>query len=340
MPVFIHATARTPLGAFGGVLKSVPAPTLAARALEETLRRAGLDPARVQEVVLGCVHSAGCGPEPARQAAREANLEAHAWGLSMGAASSLKALVLGARLSEARSGAYILAGGMESPSRTPFLVPQARWGSRLGALDLLDLLEVDHPLPPAGALPSPWIEVSRGRTIESVEARAHECVALSLGGRRGPQQVSEDQDPRESRGTFPINLACPADGAATVLLGPPEGRPAARLLGFAEGSSGLRDTLDQLLRETGLSLDRVDRWECHEGSADQRQAFADALPEVDPACVNARGGALALGDPLGASGARMVGTLIHALRDQNLALGVVVASTLSGQTVALALERT
>lgn len=331
-PPLILAASRTPFGAFGGGLKSVPAPRLAACAIRDAIRRAETAPPLAREVILGSAFPAGCGPEPARQATLEAGLGCPSCLVSMGAASGLKAVILGARsLSHGEPG-WVVAGGMESSSRVPYLVPGARWGRRVGALDLIDGLLADGYAEDADPLPSIWSEWSRSRL------RREACCPLS--GPEYPPLPQEDEDPRLSRVPWAPDQAPPADGAAILLLGTFASRPPlGRILGWAEGTGSVREVVGDLLGQIGLAFGGVDLWECHEGSEARMLAFMEALPEIDPERLNVQGGALAMGDPRGASGARMIGALLGALAERNLATGVVVVPTEGGQVLALALAK-
>ena len=351
MPVFFLATARTPIGAFGGSLRGMATTELAARAMAETLRRGDLDPARVQEAVLGCAFPAGCGENPARRAAQEAGIHCPAFTVSMGAGSGLKSVILAAQGLAAGSREFALAGGADNASRAPYLVPEGRWGTRMGQTDILDSLLVDGSFAfpettvPEDAIPSPatqsrWAGASRLSARESRTARQRELFPLSWAGKRGLVCLSEDEDPAQARLPFWENFATPADGAAILLLGtsrPPQ--PLGRLLGVMETALGWQATIRKLLASLGLSVEAVDRWELQEASAAHILGLLNEMPDLDPARVNVRGGALALGDAGGANGARMLISLLNTLQDEGLETGVVATPAGQGLTLAMAITR-
>jgi len=354
LPVHILAAARTPLGAFGGSLKGLEASALAAHALRETLRRSGLEATRIEQVILGCAFPGG--GNPARAAALAAGLPAAipAFTPCMGAASGLKAVALAAQNLSEGSG-LILAGGADSLSRVPYVAPSARWGVRMGEATLLDGLLLESPAvdQEAEALASThgismealraWTEGSRRRAAESAAFRHAEIAPLEFTTRKGTRLLVEDEPPESSRIPQMMGLAAPADGAAAVLLGsgghPGDGQPQGRILGWVESGEGWATAIRQLLRQTGLRFDAVDRWELHEPSAAHVLALLDELREVHPDRVNVRGGALALGDAPGASGVRLLLTLLNTLHAEGLQTGVVALPAGHGLGLAMAITR-
>lgn len=389
MTVYIHAAVRTAIGALGGSLRPLGVADLGAAVLRAALERSGLEPGRVAEVVLGCALQAGAGPNPARLAALRAGLPGAVPALTVnqGEGSGLRAVALAAQGLDA-AGGFALAGGAESMSGVPYLLPAARWGARMGATRLLDGLlqdglrcgHLDRPL--AQAAEEAAARLGIGREAQDAHAAAshrragaaaaqgafgREIVPVALpGGRREGSRVAGDACIRPEttaaglarlapvlgpEGTVTEgNGAPPADGAAVLLLGPeagPGGRPPlARILGFAQAAVdpalpdlGAGPAIRRLLARTGLDFDRVDLWELDEGFAARSLAALAELPELDPARVNVRGGALALGHPLGASGARMLVTLLHLLEDRQARTGVVALGAGGGLSAALAIER-
>lgn len=346
MPVYFLAAARTPIGAFGRSLKAVAAPILAARATEETILRAGIDPSLIQETILGCAFPGGCGENPAWLAACEARLDGPAFTVSMGSGSGLKAISLAAQHCAGNAHALVLAGGTENCSRVPFWAPEARWGRRIGATMMQDSLLVDGPYKPLDGLAEPseaelaWVTSSTAKAKATRTLRERECFPLSWAGQRGPGSLTADEAPQESRMAFPPQIAAPADGAAMVLVGTSPGpAPMGRLLGVVETTQGCSAAIRRLLAQTGLSMAAVDRWELHESSAAWMLEVLGELPELDPGKVNVRGGALALGDPCGASGARMLVSLLHTLQDENLEIGIVALPAGPGLALAMAIAR-
>lgn len=383
MAVLILAAARTALGSFGGGLKQLTSSDLGSVVLRAVLDRSGLEAGRVAELVLGNVLQAGSGPNMARQAALKAGLPAGtpAMTLNQACGSGLRAVALAAQGLAAGAGGFALAGGAESMSNSPYLLPGARWGARMGATRLLDSVLLDglgegdaHPGCAAEAMAT-----RLGLTRESQDgfaAASHrwaaagdfsrEIVPVTLTGRQGDRVFAADEGVRSGlavgalAGFEPMfgpagtvtagNSAAAADGAAAVLLGTEAAgsslKPIARILGFAQASAdpvgggpGSVPAIRRLLAKTGLSFGQVDRWELNETSAAHCLGLLAVLPEIDPARVNLRGGALALGHPLGAGGARILVTLLHLLDDQELRVGVAAIDAGGGLGLALAVER-
>ena len=346
MAVFILSAARSPVGAFGGSLKSLDSLDLASKVVVAALERAGLPGARLDELVLGCALQAGIGPNLARRVARAGlPFDTPAHTVNMGGASGLKAVAIAAQALDA--GGLAVAGGVESPSGAPFLLPDARWGARMGATQLLDAVLHDggEAFPDFG-VPREALEAyameSRRRASSADFSR--EIVPFRVPGRRGELLVDADETPGAVGVQAPLG-----DGAALlVLVGERAAaglRPRARILGSAQAAvdpasgPGAVPALQRLLRDTGLSFAAVDRWELDEADAATILATMRALPEIDPARVNARGGSLALGHPFGATGARLLVTLLHHLEDESLKTGVAAVSTSDGLGIAVAIER-
>lgn len=354
MPVYILAAARTPLGAFGGALRPLGAPALGAHALRETLARGPIEPDLVDEVILGCALPACTGGLLARTAALAAGIPAQvpAHTPCLGAASGLKAIALAAQGLQQGAASFILAGGAESLSSVPYVIPGARWGVRMGEAELLDSLLLDGPPVALEAealalrlgLPRPsqdaWSQAGRQKAFAARASRSLEIAPLTVAGRLGARLLSEDEAPEASRVSSAANLAAPADGAATLLLAsslPPGAAPLGRILGWAETGSGCATAIRRLLLHTGLRFQDITHWELHEPSAAHVLALLAELPEIDPARVNPGGGALALGDPLGASGARLLVSLAH--QTQGLQTGIAAISGGQGLALAMAITR-
>jgi len=358
LPVYILAAARTPLGAFGGCLKDVSPSELAAHALRETLRRSHVAPDQIAEVILGSVLTGFQGGNPALLAARAAGIPADISGftISAGYASGLKALALAAQNLHRGCGTFALAGGTESASQAPYLLPEGRWGVRFGEADLLDTLllssafltqEVETlseqcPLRDDDLVA--WTEGSRRKAANSRGHQAQEIAPLSIIGRKQPEVIHEDEPSENS----PIphrqtGIAAPADGAASLLLSSDPRveaqAPLARILDWVEMGADSAGAVRRLLRRTGLTCQQIDCWEIHEASAAHLLAFLIATPEIDPTRVNLRGGALALGDPQGASGARLVATLAFTLQAEQLQTGIALIPAIGGPGIAMAISR-
>lgn len=353
MPVHILAAARTPFGAFGGSLKGVPLVDLGACALRETLVRSHLDPQRLDGVILGCALPAGGGENPARQAALTAGLprSARAYSPNLGSASGLKALILGAQELQLGLGSFILAGGADNLSRTPYYLPEARWGVRMGEADLLDSLVQDLPSQVADAeslarthgislqTRQAWVDRSLARARESRTARQTELVPFEGVGRRGPWILPEDEAPAVSRIPLVPHLAPPADGAAAVLLGPASHQALGEILGWAESGLGCCAAVCEVLASCNLSIGAVDLWEIHESTSAHALALLTEMPGLDLERVNVQGGALALGDAASASGVRLVLSLLRILQERELRTGVAVISAGGDLGLAMAIRR-
>jgi len=249
LPVLILSAVRTPLGALGGSLKGMGGVTLGSRILREAVSQAGGEP--IREVVMGCAFQAGMGPNPARQAAQDAGLDAPAWTLNHLDGSAFMALIQAARTLEATPGGCIAAGAFESASGTPYLLPSARWGQRMGETQILDPLLWDGP---------PWFAQAEGPS----RARAASPGGTPEPG--GPHILPVEVRARNRRFLFTADegdehalQAPPVDGAAAVVLGPESasGRPPlARLLGYNLASPAA-EALDRLASEAGLAREQI-----------------------------------------------------------------------------------
>lgn len=365
MAVLILAAARTAVGAFGGALKPLTSIDLGAAVLKAVLDRAAVGPGRVAEVMLGNVLQAGSGPNVARQAALKAGLPpgVTAMTLNQAAGSGLRAVTLAAQGLAAGEGDFALAGGAESMSNSPYLLPGARWGARMGAAQVLDSVILDglgEGEGPSGAAVGLGRDAQDGFAAESrrrataasvAGAFLREIVPVTLAGRQGNRILAADECLDAAFAQEGVGAAGPAaDGAAAVLLGAEAAgtglTPIARILGFAQAGgepaalgAGQAAAIRRLLLRTGLSFHQVDRWELDEASAAHGLDLCAELPEIDPERVNVRGSALALGRPLGAGGARILVTLLHILQDQDLRVGVAALDAGGGLGVAMAVER-
>ena len=358
MPVYILAAARTPMGAFGGRLRDVSPTELAAHALRETLHRGHVAPDQIAEVILGSVHTGLQGGNPALLAARAAGIPADvpAYTVSVGSASGLKAVALAAQRLQQGRGTFVLGGGTESSSQAPYLLPGARWGVRFGEADLLDSLLLSNAALPQEAETIPaqcmimdvdleaWTEGSRKKVSDSRSHLAQEIVPLSVLRRKHLQVIHEDEPPEASPIHPPqVGLTAPGDGAVALLLSstlPAESQvPLAMILDWVDMGSNSVGAVRGLLRQIGLTFPQIDCWEIHEASAAHLLAFLKETPEIDPARVNLRGGALALGDPLGASGARLLASLAFTLQAEQLRTGIALIPAIGGPGIAMAISR-
>ena len=340
------------MGALGGTLKSFSAPELAARILKRLLQ--DTDPAAPWEVILGQAVQAGAGPNPARAAAQAAGMApgTAAFTINQGSASGLQAVFQAALSLQAGTCERILAGGMESSSSAPYLLPTARWGTRMGSAPILDALLLDGQDAPQAAFSAAgqaYARLSVARALAAREAGQFrsEILELIVPGRRGTLHLTEDE-PRDAPGGPPE----PFDGAAVLSMACEDGTrdwsawrerqglgpqlPLARIKAIAQGTDAAQ-AIQQVLGRSGLTLEAIDRFELEDGSPDQLLHLLSLLPGLSADRINLLGGALALGEPLGATGARMVASLAHQLRDNGLRYGIT-AMDAHGSGLALLLE--
>ena len=389
--VVIAGAVRTAIGKLGGSLSAIPATELGSLVLKEAIRRLGLEPHDIQEVVLGHVIQAGVGPNPARMALLTAGLPESVPGYTVNkvCASGMKAVALGALSIASGEQDVVAVGGMENMTRAPYVLEKAREGYRLGDGELLDTIWRD-------ALRDPLIPCHMGDTAE-VLADDHkitreeqdafaagsqskagaaaqsgafeaEIVPVAVPQRRGdPLMFQADEFPRPDTTVEALAALRPAfkpdgtvtagnssginDGAAAmVLLSAEEAekrgiRPMARIVSW--GSAALDPKRMGLgpVGATKVALDRaclglgdIETVELNEAFAAQSLAVILQLG-LDPAIVNPNGGAIALGHPVGASGARILVTLLHAMDSLNTRLGLATLCVGGGQGMAMIVER-
>jgi acetyl-CoA C-acetyltransferase len=388
--VVIVSGARTPIGSFQGALAPLPAPKLGAAAVKAALERASVPPDVVGEVYLGCVLAAGVGQAPARQAAIAAGIPASVGAVTVNkvCGSGLKAVVFGHHAIAAGEHDVIVAGGMESMSNAPYLLPKAREGYRLGNAPVIDSLIHDGLWDAYGdvhmgecaELCAREKGISRADqdafAIESykraMRAQAEgkfraEIVPVEIPQKKGPSKiVSEDEEPGRGNieklpslrpaflkeGTVTAgNASSINDGAAALVLAGADTaaargwKPLARIVGAAVHAQAPEwfttapaGAIERLLGRIGWKKDDVDLWEINEAFAVVSIANNQMLG-LDPARVNVWGGAVALGHPIGASGARVLVTLLSALSDAGKKRGVASLCIGGGEGIALAVER-
>ncbi|MDJ0812509.1 MAG: acetyl-CoA C-acyltransferase [Woeseiaceae bacterium] len=389
-PVVIVAAQRTPIGAFQGALSPATAPDLGAAAIAGALGASGIAGADVDQVLMGCVLPAGLGQAPARQAAIAA-------GIPVGAActtvnkmcgSGMETIMLAHDRIKAGSAAVIVAGGLESMTNAPYLLPKARGGFRMGHQEVLDHMFYDGLQDPwEGQMMGHYAEETAKKygfsredqdafAIESV-TRAQAAVAagtftdeispVTMSTRKGEVTVEADETPGmvsvdkiptlrpafAKDGTVTAaSSSSIADGAAALILmsaSEAEKRglePVATLVGhssFAQEPAWFTTSpvaaIKHLHDRLGWSPDNVDLYEVNEAFAVVTMA---AMRDVglDHAAVNVNGGACALGHPIGASGARITTTLLHALKARGLKRGVASLCIGGGEAVAVGVELT
>ncbi len=391
-PVILSAV-RTPIGKFMGGLSPLTAPELGAKVVAESVRRAGIEPGQVDEVIMGNVVQAGLGQNPARQAALRGGLDPRVAAMTINkvCGSGLKAVGLAAQAVMLGESEIVVAGGMESMSNAPYLMKGARAGFRLGNAELLDAMIVD-------GLWDVYEDFHMGQTAELVAEKygisrqeqdqfaleshqkavratkscfvSEQIVPIELPQRKGPPVVIKaDESPREDTSLEALAKLKPAfkkeggtvtagnapgtnDGAAAVVVTSEKNAarmgkaPMARIV--AQAVSGVEpkwvmmapvDAVEKLLAKTGWDRDKdVDLYELNEAFAVAAIAVTRVL-KLDPAKVNVNGGAVALGHPIGASGARVLVSLLYELQRRNLKRGIAALCLGGGNAVALAVER-
>jgi acetyl-CoA C-acetyltransferase len=389
-PVILSA-ARTPVGRFLGVLKTLSAPDLGAIAVREVLQRGGVQPSEVGEVIMGNVLQAGVGQNPARQAALKAGLPHSVGALTVNkvCGSGLKAVVLAAQAVHLGDEQVVVAGGMESMSNAPYLLRRAREGYRLGNGEMIDAMIHDglwdayenYHMGCTAEVISEKYQVSRRdqdawalrshrRALEAIDAGRFrdEIVAVEIPQKKGAAlRVDTDEGPRRDTSAEALAALKPAfkeggtvtagnapgvnDGAAAVVVTTAErarraeSKPLAEIVAYA--TSGIAPALVMMapleatrrcLERAGWSIKDVELFEINEAFSAQLVALVREL-KIDEERVNVSGGAVALGHPIGASGARILTTLLYLLRQRNARRGVASLCLGGGNAVAMAVER-
>ncbi len=387
----IVSAVRTPTGKFLGALKDFTAPQLGALAVAEAVRRARVDPGVVDECIMGNVVSAGTGQNPARQAALRGGLPDHVAALTINkvCGSGLKAVMLAAQGIATGDVDIVVAGGMESMSNCPYLLPRVREGLRLGHGEVIDSMIND-------GLWCSFEQCHMGNAAETVAdrynvardaqdayaARSHhkaaaateagdfneEILPISVPQKNGPPRIFDrDESIRPETSVDALAQLKPAfrkdgsvtagnapavnDGAAALVVMAADRAkglgiaPLARIVGQA--TSGLPpklvlmtpvEAVQRLAQKVGWDLKDVDLFELNEAFAVQAVAVIDELG-IDPDKVNVHGGAVALGHAIGSSGARILTTLLYALKRRGLKRGIATLCLGGGNGVALAVER-
>lgn len=382
--------ARTPFGKFAGGLSSFSASDLGGIAVKEALIRAGITPKEVDEVILGTVLQGGQGQIPSRQAARKAGLpwEIKTETVNKVCASGMRSVTLGDQIIRLGDEEVIVAGGMESMSNAPYILPNARWGLRMGDAAVKDLMthdglscsftgvhmgtygnEVADEMQISREAQDRWAYRSHELAIAAMEAGklAEEIVPVIVPQRKGePIVISEDESPRKdtsieklaklkpvfgSDGTITAgNAPGVNDGAAALVLmseeraAREERKPEAIILGYAAIAVEAKDfpktpglVINELLRKTGKSLAEIDLFEINEAFAAVALASGQ-IASLDENKVNVNGGAVALGHPIGASGARIILTLMYELKRRGGGIGIAAICSGGGQGDAVMIE--
>ncbi|MFP5426605.1 MAG: acetyl-CoA C-acetyltransferase [Gammaproteobacteria bacterium] len=389
--VVIVAATRTAIGSFQGALASVPAVELGAAVIKRLLEQTGLDPAQVDEVILGQVLTAGAGQNPARQAAVKAGLPFAVPALTLNkvCGSGLKALHLATQAIRCGDAEVVIAGGQENMSLSPYVMPAARNGQRMGHGQLIDSMISDglwdafndyHMGITAENLvdkfdisreqQDAFAAESQRKAIAAIEAGRFkdEITPIVLAQKKGePKVIERDEQPRADTTAESLAKLRPAfkkdgsvtagnasslnDGAAAVLLMSADkakalGLPVlAKIAGYASAGVdpaimgiGPVSATQRCLAKAGWTLGDLDLIEANEAFAAQALAVGKSL-EWDAARVNVNGGAIALGHPIGASGCRVLVTLLHEMIKRDAKKGLATLCIGGGQGVALAIER-
>ncbi len=389
-PIILSAV-RTAIGKFQGSLAALGAVELGAAAVREVVRRAGIEPRLVDEVIMGNVVSAGLGQNPAREAGLKGGLHPRVAAMTINkvCGSGLKAVALAAQAIQTENSGIVVAGGMESMSNCPYLLPQLRTGYRLGHGKVLDSMITDglwdayedFHMGVTGELVAEKYHISRQqqdqyaleshrRAVDAIKncRFKDEIVPVAIPQKKGePIQFATDESPRADTSLEALAKLRPAfkpdgtvtagnapgtnDGAAALVVTSLEkarelGKaPLARIVGQAV--SGVEpkwvmmapiDAVRMLLQKVGWKLEDVDLFELNEAFAVQAIAVMEQLG-LDPAKTNVNGGAVALGHPIGASGARILVTLLYEMACRHAKRGIAALCLGGGNAVALAVER-
>ena len=386
--IVIAAAKRTAIGSFLGQFTGVPTPTLGATAISAALVQSGIPGADVSEVIMGCVLPANLGQAPARQAALAAGLPTSAGCTTINkvCGSGMKAIMLGHDLIKAGSATVVVAGGMESMTNAPHMIPNSRTGNRYGNFQAVDHMAWDGLTNPydgqaMGVFAEATVarygfsredqdnfaieSVKRAQAAQAAGAFDGEIVPVKVATRKGAVEYASDEQPGKSdiakiptlKPAFKKDGSVTAassssisDGAAvTVLLSADEAarrgvQPLARIAGHTTFShqpewftTAPVGAISALLDKVGWTIAEVDLFEINEAFAVVAMAPIKELG-IPHAKVNVNGGACALGHPIGASGARLVVTLVNALRKRGLKRGVAALCIGGGEATAIAVE--
>ncbi len=386
--IAILSSARTPMGGMMGSLSAVPAPELGAVAIRAAIERSGLNTDQLDEVIMGCVLSAGLGQAPARQAALAAGVsQATACStVNKVCGSAMMSVMMAGNALRAGQSKVIVAGGMESMSRAPYLIPQGRQGYRFGSAEMLDHMQYDGLQDAYQGLPMGNFaencankydfsrELQDDYAIESLR-RANaaidqglfdaEIAPVTIKGRKGETIVQIDEQPGNARpdkipqlrpafqkdGTVTAaNASSISDGAAAMTLmmadeAEAQGlTPIALIHGYDQSAhepewftTAPVSAINKTLTRVGWSVEDVDVWEVNEAFAVVAMAAMKELG-IDHNKLNVNGGACALGHPIGASGSRIIVTLIHALQQRGGKKGIASLCIGGGEATAMAIE--
>jgi acetyl-CoA C-acetyltransferase len=387
----IVSAVRTPVGKFNGTLKDMPASDLGALVMKEAVKRAGISPDQIDEVIFGHVLTTAQGQNPARQAAMKAGIpkEVPAFTINKVCASGLKAVALAAQSIKAEDNEIVIAGGQENMSLTPYALPGARWGYRMNNGSLVDCMVYD-------GVWEKFNDYHMGITAENIAEKFNisreeqdrfsaesenkaeraiklglfkdEIVPVEIPQKKGAPIVF-DTDEYPTLGSTPETMAKlrPAfknegtvtagnasginDGAAALVVMSEEkakalGKtPIATIVSYASGGvdpafmgMGPIPAVKNVLKKAGLTIEDIDYWELNEAFASQAICCIKELG-IDPARVNHNGGAISIGHPIGASGARILVTLLHQMKRINARRGLATLCIGGGMGHAFIVER-
>ena len=381
---------RTPFGKFGGALQPLTAAELGGIAVKEALARANISGEQVDQVILGTVLQGGQGQLPSRQAMRHAGIpwEVRTETINKVCASGMRAVTLGDQIIRLGEAEVVVAGGMESMSNAPYILPKARWGLRMGDGAVKDLMVYDgltcsftgvhmgvyggetaKELGISREEQDKWAYRSHQRAIAAMEAGllAEEIVPVAVPQRKGePILVAHDESPRKDTSLEKLAKLPPVfdpqgtvtagnapgvnDGAAALVLMSEERavregiQPLATILAHTAIAVEAKDfpktpglVINELLRKTGKTVADIDLFEINEAFAAVALASIQ-IAGIDPEKVNVNGGAVALGHPIGASGARIIITLIHELKRRGGGIGIAAICSGGGQGDAIMVQ--
>ena len=386
--IAILSAARTPMGGMMGSLSAIDSPELGAVAIKAAIQRAGLDGASIDEVIMGCVLSAGLGQAPARQAALAAgiNKATACTTVNKVCGSAMMSVMMAGNALRSGQSEIVVAGGMESMSRAPYLIPQGRQGYRFGPGELLDHMQLD-------GLQDAYQHVAMGKFAEGCASKysfsreaqdsyaieslrranvaidqglfSAEIAPVTIASRKGDITVDTDEQPGNARlekipqlrpafqkdGTVTAaNASSISDGAAALTLMMADEakarglKPIALIQGYDQSAQEPEwfttapvTAIKKTLERVGWAVEDVDLWEVNEAFAVVAMA---ALAEIGMSHdkLNVNGGACALGHPIGASGSRIIVTLIHALQQRGGKRGIASLCIGGGEATAMAIE--
>ena len=387
--VYVLSAVRTALGSFGGTLKDLSATKLGAIAIKGALENAGIDPAQVNDVLMGCVIQSNLGQAPARQAAKFAGLPdaVNCTTINKVCASGMKSIALGVQSILLGDADVVVAGGMESMSNVPFYTENMRWGNKYGNVALVDGLVKDgltdvydgKAMGFAAELCATGCNISREEqdafAIESYKRSQeaantgkfkNEIVPVEIPQRKGaPILFDKDEEPfnvkfdkiPELKGAFikegsvtAANASTMNDGAAALVLISKEKadalglKPIAKILAYADAEQAPEWftttpslAVPKAVKKAGLKMEDISFWELNEAFAVVGIENSRRM-KLDPSTVNVNGGAVSLGHPLGASGARIIVTLINVLKQNNAKYGAAGICNGGGGASAMVIE--